>query len=301
MKVLHILDHSRPVMSGYSTRSWNIVTFQRSLGLDPVVVGLQPKHPLAEEQREILDGIAHYRTPAATGARTLPYLAELQLMSRMAGQIARIAQAEGAKILHAPLARSQRIARILGRASSRHSDGLRGAGVLGGRGGRPRDHAGGVGALSGQSRTRNVPVQAVPWGRRDCRSDAPRDRRPWGGPRRVTVVPNGVDIDRFVPAPRDEALARRLRIGSGPVFGFIGSFYRYEGLRFLLESVPALRQRVPHAQVLLVGSGEEAPHLRELGAALGNAVVFAGEVPNQEVRDYYSLVDIFVCPVCACA
>lgn len=78
--------------------------------------------------------------------------------------------------------------------------------------------------------------------------------------------------------------------------GFIGSFYHYEGLRFLIEAVPELRRRVPNARVLLVGAGEEDAQLRSLGAQLGGAVVFAGQVPHQHVREYYSLIDVFVCP-----
>ena len=37
MRVLHVLDHSMPLMSGYSTRSRNVVVFQREAGLSPIV------------------------------------------------------------------------------------------------------------------------------------------------------------------------------------------------------------------------------------------------------------------------
>jgi glycosyltransferase involved in cell wall biosynthesis len=96
--------------------------------------------------------------------------------------------------------------------------------------------------------------------------------------------------------PRRDELARRLGLDGAPVLGFIGSFYRYEGLRFLIEAVPDLRRLLPGARLLLVGGGEEDAQLRALGKDLGDAVVFAGQVPHREVRDYYSLIDIFVCP-----
>jgi PEP-CTERM/exosortase A-associated glycosyltransferase len=115
-------------------------------------------------------------------------------------------------------------------------------------------------------------------------------------PARVAVVPNGVDTERFRPVPARPELARMLDLESGPVLGFIGSFYRYEGLRFLVEALPELRKRLPGARVLLVGGGEEESDLRALGVGGDNAVVFAGQVPHQEVRDYYALIDVFVCP-----
>jgi glycosyltransferase involved in cell wall biosynthesis len=113
---------------------------------------------------------------------------------------------------------------------------------------------------------------------------------------RIRVAPNGVDTEWFQPVERSRALAERLGLNGGPVLGFIGSFYRYEGLRFLLGAVPALRERVPEARLLLVGGGEEDAALRAAAAPLGDAVIFAGQVPFAEVRDFYSVTDVFVCP-----
>jgi glycogen(starch) synthase len=112
-------------------------------------------------------------------------------------------------------------------------------------------------------------------------------------PLRIHVVPNGVDLDRFSPVPRNETLARELGLGDGPVFGFIGSFYHYEGLRMLVETFPEVRKRLPGARLLLVGGGEEEAGLR---AAATTGIVFAGQVPYDRVTEYYSLIDVFVCP-----
>jgi glycosyltransferase involved in cell wall biosynthesis len=51
---------------------------------------------------------------------------------------------------------------------------------------------------------------------------------------RVTVNPNAVDIDRF--APGDVGSGRLVEAGSPFRVGFIGSFYRYEGLDLLIEA-----------------------------------------------------------------
>jgi PEP-CTERM/exosortase A-associated glycosyltransferase len=113
---------------------------------------------------------------------------------------------------------------------------------------------------------------------------------------RVTVVGNGVDVERFAPRPRTADLATRLGLNGGPVFGFIGSFYHYEGLRFLLQAFPALLRRIPEAQLLLVGGGREEPLIREMARAFGSSVVVSGPVAPTAVRDYYSVIDVFVCP-----
>jgi len=113
---------------------------------------------------------------------------------------------------------------------------------------------------------------------------------------RIRVAPNGVDTEWFRPMERSRAMAARLGLNGGPVIGFVGSFYHYEGLRFLLEAVPALRECVPGVRLLLVGGGEEDGALRSAAVPLGDTVIFTGQVPFAEVREFYSITDVFVCP-----
>ena len=296
MKVLHVLDHSLPVMSGYSTRSWNVVRFQREIGLDPVVL-TSPKHGRSGPDREVRDGIVHYRTGGAEGRGTrVPYVGEVALMLRMARRIAEVARAENARVLHA------------------HSPVLNGLPALWAarRLGIPlvyearafwEDAAVDHGTTRERSLRYRVTrvLETTLFKRADAVvviAAAMRDEIARRGisPSRVVIVPNGVDASQFSPRLRHEGLAQRLGLDGGCVLGFIGSFYRYEGLRFLVEAVPDLRRRLAGAQVLLVGAGEEDAQLRALARELGDAVVFAGQVPHEEVRDYYSLIDIFVCP-----
>jgi PEP-CTERM/exosortase A-associated glycosyltransferase len=116
---------------------------------------------------------------------------------------------------------------------------------------------------------------------------------------KLTVIPNAVDVARFSTERRPEPeLARRLGLEGAEVLGYLGSFYAYEGLELLIETLPALRSKRPRLRLLLVGEGprEEAlrRRVRELG--LETVVSFAGRVPNSEVRRYYDLVDVLVYP-----
>ena len=96
---------------------------------------------------------------------------------------------------------------------------------------------------------------------------------------RISVVPNGVDVEWFAPRPPRPELGERLGLNGGPVLGFIGSFYHYEGLGFLLEGMAALRQRFPRARLLLVGGGERGrARSGPRRPPWATAVVFAGQV-----------------------
>jgi PEP-CTERM/exosortase A-associated glycosyltransferase len=115
---------------------------------------------------------------------------------------------------------------------------------------------------------------------------------------KVSVVGNGVDPEKFTPREPDPALRERLALGPGPVVGFLGSFYAYEGLDLLLEAMRPIFAGTPTARLLLVGGGPEDGKLRartaELG--LGEKVVMPGRVPHEQVGDHYALVDLLVYP-----
>ena len=64
--------------------------------------------------------------------------------------------------------------------------------------------------------------------------------------RRVTIIPNAVDVDTFEFGQKpDEALKARLGFAGKTVIGFIGSFYAYEGLDLLLAALPQVTAQTP--------------------------------------------------------
>jgi glycosyltransferase involved in cell wall biosynthesis len=114
---------------------------------------------------------------------------------------------------------------------------------------------------------------------------------------RCTVVPLGVNLERFrppTPAERESARQRFALPGDRPVILFVGRLRYYKGLDDLLRALA----KVPDASLLLVGSGPMEPMLHqwvdELG--LGERVTFAGEVPDDELAACYHAGDLFVLP-----
>ncbi|MQY04438.1 glycosyltransferase family 4 protein [Actinomadura macrotermitis] len=115
----------------------------------------------------------------------------------------------------------------------------------------------------------------------------------------VVVIPNGVDEEFLEPLPDGAAL--RAELGIGPderVAGTTTSFYGYEGLDTLLEAGAELRRRGRPVRLLLVGDGPERPALMQRAAALGlgDAALFPGRVPADQVRRYHAVLDAFVVP-----
>ncbi|WP_154402136.1 glycosyltransferase [Ornithinimicrobium cavernae] len=118
-------------------------------------------------------------------------------------------------------------------------------------------------------------------------------------PERVFVVPNGVDAQAIVPRERREDLVERLGLQGAFVFGYVSNLdHPREGQELLVEAVGILRSQGVAARALIVGDGARADYLRQLAEDRGVAddVVFTGQVPHDQVGDYYALLDVFVVP-----
>ena len=294
-RILHVLDHSLPLHSGYTFRTRAILKAQQALGLEVRgITGM--RHLAAGPSPEEADGLIFHRTP---GVATGPVgWREWREIGRLAQAIDAVCESWPPDILHA------------------HSPALCGMAAL--RVARARgiplvyeirafweDAAVGNGTGRADSvkyqLTRSLENHVI------VGADAivticdglRRDLVARGNdPARISVMMNGVDLSLFGnPPPRDAALARDLGLGEGPVIGFIGSFYDYEGIDDLIAAMPLLTRR-HDVRLLLVGGGPREAALREQAAAspARDAIRFVGRVPHHEVERYYALADIMAYP-----
>lgn len=112
---------------------------------------------------------------------------------------------------------------------------------------------------------------------------------------KITLAPNGCDTAKFIPQPRNAALAARYAIPEGvPVLGYIGSFVQYEGLDDLIRACSLLRQRGLEFRLLLAGSGPAEDGIRQAAseAGLDGWLIMPGRIPHEEAAAHYSLIDI---------
>lgn len=116
---------------------------------------------------------------------------------------------------------------------------------------------------------------------------------------KVHVVPNGVDVDVFQPRARSAELVTRFGLAGTFTFGYVSNLDHYrEGQETLIEAAVELRRRGIAATALVIGDGRRRAELERLAERLraGDAVIFTGSVPHDEVLDYYALLDVFVIP-----
>lgn len=299
MRILHILDHSIPLHSGYAFRTLSILEQQRSLGWQTVHL-TTPRHDTEYRPVETVDGWEFHRTRRPSGPLArLPVLGELAEMRATARRLAEVAASVRPDILHAhsPVLNALptlRVGRRLGlpvvyEVRALWEDAAVDHGTARENGVRYR--------LSRALETRALRrVDAITTICEGLRKDIMG--RGIGGDR-ITVVPNAVNLAEFPDscAP-DPALAAELGLTGRTVLGFVGSFYAYEGLHLLLGGFAQILKSMPETRVLLVGSGPEESRLRSQTAALGlgDKVIFAGRVEHAEIARYYGLMDVMIYP-----
>lgn len=299
LKVLHVLDHSLPLHSGYTFRTAAILREQHALGWETFHL-TSPKQGQVALPCEEADGLRFYRTAVPQGGMAgLPVLGEVAQMRATEKRLAELVEVLKPDVLHAhsPVLNAIPMLRVAARARIPTVYEVRAfwedAAVDHGttQEGSARYRA--TRALETWALRRADHVTTICEGLRAdivARGIAAD---------RVTVIPNAVDVHSFTSSgPADEALKASLGLTACTVIGFIGSFYAYEGLDLLLDAAPRLLLARPDLRILLVGGGPQEQALKAQAQQLGIAdkVVFTGRVPHAEVQRYYDLVDVLAYP-----
>ena len=123
--------------------------------------------------------------------------------------------------------------------------------------------------------------------------------------KKVFSIPTGINLQIFraqgKASARDRIRANtQIDLGaldpSALLFGNIATLRSWKGQHDLIEAFAKISRQLPKAQLLIVGDGPQAQSLRSLANRLdvANQVLFAGH--QQDVRDYFDALDVFVFP-----
>lgn len=296
-RILHVLDHSLPLHSGYTFRTRAIMKAQAGAGWD--VAGLTGErhyqhHMQPDSAEETVESLRFFRTQSLpSGPPLLREWGEVRALSDRIVALHRewpfdlihahspalngLAAARAAKKLGLPLVYEIR---------AFWEDAAVGNGT--GKEGSTRYRL--TRALENHVVKRADRVAVICEGLR-------RDLVARGvAADKIFVSPNGVDMELFgTPRPPDLALAGELGLTGKKVIGYIGSFYDYEGIDDLIAAMPLMQSE---AHLLLVGGGpmEAALRAQADSSPAKDRIHFVGRVPHEEVERYYSLVDILAYP-----
>ena len=292
IRILHILDHSLPLHSGYAFRSNAIRREQNELGWQTFWL-TTPKQGESSDTEESFDGQHYYRTP---GADSDGLFSQMRATAARLRELIPVLQPDVIQA-HSP------VLNVLPALWVRRTFGVP---VVYERRSSWEDAAAtrGTSAEGGMRYRMSRLLETIAFRQADAITTIceglRQDITARGiDPEKVTLIQNAVDVERFqINRPVDQVLADSLGLGNATVLGYAGSFSPYEGLELLLQAVSRLAGSHPTLKVLLVGAGGNETELRALAVELGlqDRVIFTGRVEHAQIMRYYSLVDIFVYP-----
>jgi PEP-CTERM/exosortase A-associated glycosyltransferase len=309
MKALHILHRSVPGSHGYAIRSQEIVSNLLAKGVEPIVVTSPSQAPLGDldsESSEMIDGVRYFRS---CGNLLKPTLEVKD--GKYARASLRVLQNSNLFRMSLRLARKYKPDVI--HAHSPFTCGLVGC-LVGSITGIPviyemrgiweDSHTSRYGMATTSLRYRAVrALETLALKRADMCfpiSEALKEEIISRGvsPDKIVVVPNGVDIRKFTPGEASPKLVDDLGLRGKLVFGYIGTFFHYEGLDLLVEAFEAIAPKFDSLNLILVGDGELMPKLKELASKSSHSdrIIFTGRIRNDLIVDYYKLFDLLVLP-----
>jgi PEP-CTERM/exosortase A-associated glycosyltransferase len=299
MKILHVLDHSIPIHSGYSYRTRSILKHQRLLGYKTDHI-TSIRHKDCECAEENINGYHFHRTNVTNRIiERMPVIRHAEVIRTMHRKLLSVIEQFSPDILHAHSPCLIGMAAV--HAGKKHripvvyemravwEDAAIDHGTV-----KPNDLRYKLSrALENYVLHRSDAVTTICHGlKKEIASRGVNSDK-------ITVIPNAVDIDRFtVDRSKDKSLLRKYGLEGKIVVGYIGSFYHYEGLHILIKAVPKLLSLFKDLRFILVGDGKIRPALQRRARQLGvaDAVIFTGAVPHEQVTAYYSLIDVCIYP-----
>ena len=120
-------------------------------------------------------------------------------------------------------------------------------------------------------------------------------------PDRISIVPAGLDCEKFKPMERNEQVAKKWSISKNSIrILFVGRLIPEKGILDLLKAFSQLLKKNLNVELIIVGSG--APkmqiQIRQLIANLkiGGKVKFLGSIEYRHMPEIHNLADVFCLP-----
>ena len=134
----------------------------------------------------------------------------------------------------------------------------------------------------------------------------------------IVVIHNGIDVNKFnppspngfgglsaetlvkadkIPNPKSKSeIKKEFALGEGLVVGIVARLSDVKGHIYLIEAMGNVLEKIPNAQLLIVGEGKMKEGLLRLVKSLGieKSVFFIPEV--DDTKDVLSVMDLFVMP-----
>lgn len=302
-KILHLLDHSIPLQSGYTFRTRAILRQQQSMGYDIKAI-TSNRQGKVDSMSETIDGIEFYRIDRPPEwIQRIPIIKQLVTIVTLKKKMKQLIRDWQPDIIHAHSPVLTALAALS--LSKRHHIPLvyeirafwEDAAV---------DHGTHQPQSARYKITRALETrvcQQVNAITTICEG-LKQDLISRGiASSKITVIPNAVDLSQFstvslTSTAELDGLKQKYDLANDFIIGFIGSLYAYEGIDFVIRAFDNIKKKIPNAKYLIVGGGPQFEAWQQLAAESKHKrdIIFTGRVPHHQVSLFYQLIEVLIYP-----
>jgi glycosyltransferase involved in cell wall biosynthesis len=108
---------------------------------------------------------------------------------------------------------------------------------------------------------------------------------------KITIVPNGIDLERFYcTGIRRELIVLFISV--------LDKYHEFKGLLYLFDAMRTVAAKYPCAKLLIIGDGDARGYYESLAVDYGveKFVEFTGHIRQEDLKEYYSRAAVFVLP-----
>ncbi len=118
-------------------------------------------------------------------------------------------------------------------------------------------------------------------------------------PKKLTVIPNGVDITVFSKKQTSKYLDQYLKGKKNPKkIVFVGRLDAQKGVEYLIKAIPYVIREIKNVHFFILGNGNLEVQLKKLAKLLNlfSHLTFLDMIPLEKMPDFYSSADVFCLP-----
>jgi phosphatidyl-myo-inositol dimannoside synthase len=114
----------------------------------------------------------------------------------------------------------------------------------------------------------------------------------------IKIVPHGTNMMKTTEKPGVDIREKHNIPKEHKIVFSLQRLFPRKGMHYLIKAIPAVLRQQPKTYFIIGGKGPEKEKLVTLANEIGVSknVVFAGFVPDDELKNYYSTADVFAMP-----
>lgn len=115
-------------------------------------------------------------------------------------------------------------------------------------------------------------------------------------PKKVCVIPNGINFNQFSPEVDGTEIRKKLNITDNEkVILFVGRLSLVKRVDILIDVIKRLSEEGLQVKAVIIGDGEYRDYYHKL-AESNNNIIFTGSISHSEIQKYFAMADVFMLP-----